>query len=263
MRVLRIGSVGKDVYDWELFLTGQGYYLNEVNDTFTQETKDATKEFQKRYGLGQDGGVGPETMGQALMLGFSAMEDEADDHTSLNWPPKPAGYEPMPFQKKEQAYGQIKYEAAPVAGNPEAIKIVNSWQKDNLTSVEIPQLKGVQGAPGNCKIFWHKKGVEQIQGLFSDWGTAGLNHKVLTWGGSWVPRFVRGSRTTLSNHSQAIAFDINIQWNGLKMAPARAGQKGSIRELIPLAIKWGFYSGMWFERQDGMHFELCKTKEEL
>jgi hypothetical protein len=44
----------------------------------------------------------------------------------------------------------------------------------------------------------------------------------------------------------------------LGVPPAKQGELGSVRELVPIANKWGFYWGGHFkERKDGMHFELA------
>jgi hypothetical protein len=40
------------------------------------------------------------------------------------------------------------------------------------------------------------------------------------------------------------------------------GQKGSVRELVPIANECGFFWGGFFTRQDGMHFEIGKIINE-
>ena len=57
---------------------------------------------------------------------------------------------------------------------------------------------------------------------------------------------MRGSTTTLSNHSFGSAFDINVAWNERDHRPALVGEKGSVRELVPIAHKWGFWWGGYF-----------------
>jgi hypothetical protein len=83
-------------------------------------------------------------------------------------------------------------------------------------------------------------------------------HLILTFDGSYVARFVRGSTSVLSNHSFGTAFDINVTWNRLGVVPALVGQKGSVRELVGIANDNGFYWGGHFTRLDGMHFEIAK-----
>jgi hypothetical protein len=65
-------------------------------------------------------------------------------------------------------------------------------------------------------------------------------------GGGFEPRFVRGSTTTLSNHSFGSAFDINVAFNERGHRPALVGEKGSVRELVPITHKWSFWWGGHF-----------------
>ena len=81
---------------------------------------------------------------------------------------------------------------------------------------------------------------------------------VVTWNGSYSPRFVRGSQATLSAHSWASAFDINAQYNPLGRPGTPLGKTGSVMRLIPAAEKLGFFHGGAFRRPDFMHFELAK-----
>jgi hypothetical protein len=74
----------------------------------------------------------------------------------------------------------------------------------------------------------------------------GLLDRILSFGGGFEPRFVRGSTTTLSNHSFGSAFDINVAWNERGHRPALVGEKGSVRELVPITHKWGFWWGGHF-----------------
>ena len=165
----------------------------------------------------------------------------------------------MNADSRQEFFGTFNFKPAPTPGNPEGIFITDDWQKDNITMVEVPQLKGVKYTPGNQKIPWNVKILDQLLALFVAWETAGLLPLVLTWGGSWNPRYIRGSRTSLSNHSWGTAFDINAPWNGLGMRPALVGKPGSVRELVPLANEHGFYWGGHFSsRPDGMHFEAAK-----
>lgn len=165
---------------------------------------------------------------------------------------------------RQRLFGQFQFKAAPSTGDPEAILILGDWTKDNITMVEVPQLRSVKYAPSNQKIAWNTRAVGQLKALFAAWERAGLMHLVLTWGGSWCPRFVRGSKTNLSNHAWATAFDINVPWNGLGVRPALVGRTGSVRELVQLANENGFWwGGHGFgtpgSRLDGMHFEVAKV----
>ena len=125
----------------------------------------------------------------------------------------------------------------------------------------MPQLAKVAGAPTGGMVRFHRLAAKQLQNLWSDWEKTGLLPLVLTWDGSFVARFVRGSRSALSNHAFGTAFDINEPWNALGTRPALSGTHGSVRELVPLANKNGFFWGGHYNgRADGMHFEIAQLK---
>lgn len=181
-----------------------------------------------------------------------------------NWiPPAPDFPALISTADRQRQFGAFKFAPAPQSGNPEAIRILDGWAEANIVRVVIPQLVGIEGAPTDGSVRFHRAAAEQLQGLFQAWDDAGLLHLVETWGGSYVPRFIRGSRSVLSNHAFGTAFDINAAWNGLGAMPAKAGMHGSVRELVPLAGKFGFFwGGHYTKRRDGMHFEVAKLLTE-
>jgi hypothetical protein len=258
MRVLRKGSKGKDVEDWQAFLRGQHHDEVIIDGAFGETTESATADFQKASGLTPDGVVGNQTYARAMALGFNLVTDTSTADDGPNWPPKP-DFPPLVSTEERQAlFGPLEFVSAPVSGNPEAIKITNGWDKTNIVMVKIPQLAGISGAPTDGKIAFHKNAKDQLVALFKAWEGAGKMPLVLSWAGSYVPRFVRGSRKVLSNHAFGTAFDINVPWNPLGAQPALKGQKGSTRELVQIANENGFYWGGHFSRPDGMHFEVAK-----
>lgn len=265
-QTLRIGSKGPAVLKWERFLRGRDLLVErEVDENYTEATHKATWRFQEIHGLFVDGVAGNNTQTYAMeQLNFERVTPKVSE----DWPQRPKGLKPISSMERPGLFGDIKFVPAPVKGNPEGIKITNNWNRDNLGSVVIPQLKGVIGAPSSGKIFFHKKAIPQLVAMFQAWEDAGLNDRIISWAGSWAPRFIRGSRTTLSNHSWATAFDINVPWNGLNRTPAQVGEQGSVRELVDIAVDHGFFWGGWFgmssgssgssKGRDGMHFEVCK-----
>lgn len=255
MRTLRVGSRGEDVEKWQTFLRGVGLYFGKIDGMFGPLTREATEAFQARHGLVDDGIVGNRTLGEAMRLGFAYVDD-----TDVPYPdevPKP-NFSALTAAGRAQAFGNYPFEPAPVPGNPEAIRITSSWVQENLVSVEIPQLAGVQGAPASRKVQFHRLVAPRVVELFARWEEAGLKDLVLTWDGSFAPRFIRGSTTVLSSHSHGSAFDINARWNPLGAVPARVNAKGSVRRLVAAANELGFYWGGHFSRPDGMHFELAR-----
>lgn len=251
MRVLRSGMTGPDVERWQHFLVGDGRLLT-VTGAFDVQTILATRQFQADCGLADDGVVGPRTMASAMHSGFDPMDDDSDDESGPNWPPPPDGLVVPSLQQRESDFGKFAYSPMPTLGNPEGIIIHGDWIAQNIVNVNVPQLKGVT-------VPFNKRCVNQLLDVFAAWEVAGLIDRVLTWGGSFAPRFVRGSRTSLSNHAWGTAFDINAAWNALGTCPALKGQKGSVRELVGIANEHGFgWGGHYRTRLDGMHFEVVK-----
>lgn len=258
MRTLRLGSENDDVRLWEAFLRGKELFFEEADGKFDSATHEATKEFQSSNGLVGDGVVGPMTWAKAIQQGVDVVEDDDLTEASPNWPPKPA-FGPLDYQDRQNVFTPFHFSPAGVAGNPEAIRIHGDWVSQNIVKVEVPQLAGIRGTGGRTEFHFHRLVQHQLAGLFALWERDGLLDLVKSWAGSWVPRFVRGSRTYLSNHSFGSAFDINAPWNGLGRTPALVGKTGSVRKLVPAANRLGFYWGGHFKRPDGMHFEVAQT----
>ena len=136
------------------------------------------------------------------------------------------------------------------------VKILDGWAHLNIVKVPIPQLAGIENAPKNCFVYFHRAGARQLQSLFAAWEHAELLYLIKTWAGSFVPRLIRGSATQLSNHAFGSAFDINAAWNGLGRQPATG--EGTLLPLVKLANQHGFFwGGHYSNRKDGMHFELA------
>jgi peptidoglycan hydrolase-like protein with peptidoglycan-binding domain len=272
MQTIQKGSSGDLVERWQNFLLGQGLYpAGIVDGQFGDKTVQSTKAFQTQQGLTPvDGIVGKGTWTKAEGIGLPPVEDDGPppdtqktgavvDKSGADWPPPPTNLQVPSSAARQQIFGSFQFEAASTAGNPEGIKILGNWSQENIVSVDIPQLIKVQYGPKNGKIPFHKKAADQVKGLFQAWEDEGLMDRVLTWAGSWNPRFIRGSRTVLSNHAFATAFDICAPQNGLGIRPALLGQKGCVRELVETANRFGFgWGGHYPKRPDGMHFECVR-----
>ena len=250
--MLKRGSTGDEVTRWQNFLRGLDIYSDIIASGFFDEiTEKETKAFQASQGLQADGIVGPATLKAASKINYDVQDDP-------NWPQNP-GIKNLSFIERQKLFGYFNYVPAPTSGNPEGIRITDGWDKNNIVTVTIPQLRNVPGSLKSGSVQINGKIANQTVALFYAWENAGLTGNILSWGGSWVPRFIRGSRTSLSNHAWGTAFDINAQWNGLGVKPMAAGSKGSVRELVDIAVQHGFYWGGWFPgRSDGMHFEVYK-----
>jgi peptidoglycan hydrolase-like protein with peptidoglycan-binding domain len=268
-RTLRLGDKGDDVGAIQAFLRGAGGIIHLVVDRdFGGLTQAAVKTFQRTQGLTPDGVVGPKTIAKMRELGLGAAADSPSPDVPFPvandpfFPPRPSFAPLVGNAARASIFGRIEYVSAPVPSNPEAIRITNGWDRDNIVMVEIPQLAGgrIAGAPANGRVPFHRLVAPRAQALFAAWDAAGLMHLVKTWDGSWVPRFIRGSRTTLSNHAYGSAFDINARWNPLGARGATRGAVGSVYDLVAIANEHDFFAGLHFEsRPDPMHFELART----
>lgn len=263
-RLLQKGMLGEDVKAWQHFLTGKGVLTHECDSDFGPATEAATIALQRRWNLPQDGKLNRQTYSVAIALGFMNM-DGGEEKESSSWPPAPINFGPPGQIFRDQYFEKFNYKPTPTPENPEKIDIDDDWEKRNIILVKIPQLVKVLGYnEGGVKF--HKLVAPKIIDLFDDLENQGLIKHILSWNGSYVTRFVRGSRRTLSNHATGSAFDINVRWNQLGVSPAIFGQEGSVRELVPTANKHGFWWGGHYGRNvnppnlnarlDGMHFEL-------
>jgi hypothetical protein len=253
MRILQLGLSGSPVDSWQTFLCGQSYDL-EVTNIFDESTKQATMLYQRDKSLDVDGVVGNQTFGAAMLDGFQLIDDPDDSMGGPNWPPPPSFSPLKGTAERQRVFGAFKFTPAGSASNPEAINMDQVWVHQNIVSIEVPQLHSVN--PG--RVQFHRLVADKVLELFQSWSYLGLIDRILSWGGSFAPRFVRGSRSELSNHSFGTAFDINVRWNYLGVQPALVGRHGSVRELVAAANAQGFYWGGHFPRVDGMHFEATE-----
>jgi hypothetical protein len=173
--------------------------------------------------------------------------------------PRPPSLTPLlALKDKQNLFGTFTFEADPKPGNPENIRITNDWPGKNIVKVSIP-VRTVLGRNGPLEFEFHRLAADQLVALWLQWEKEGVLDRVLSFDGSFVPRFMRGSRTKLSNHAFATAFDINAQFNPLGKPPASLGETGSVQELVPIANRYGFaWGGDFKTRPDGMHFEVAK-----
>lgn len=255
MKAIAKGDKGPEVEKWQFFLHGHGYPEIIADGDFGSNTQKASMDFQSKNGLTADGIIGNATYLKAMQYGFQLVEDHPDnaDEFSSAWPGSP-GFNPLGLSDLQSIFGRMEYTINP----DHTIIITNHWAEENLVTVPIPQIKALPPY-FTGKITVHKKVAGQFQALFNEWEKAGLTGHLLTYDGAYQPRLIRGSNTNLSNHAFGVAIDLNAEWNKLAVIPALKGQKGSVRELVPIAERLGFYWGGHFSRNDGMHFEIARV----
>lgn len=244
MRYLTSRSSGADVRTLQFFLRGKNLYRGAVDGEFGQRTLAAVIQFQRDHGLTDDGVVGPQTMATLLLAGMAAMPAPPE----IDEPQEPAGLKPLlSNEQRMRRWGRFSFRPAPTDDDPEAIEITDDFEGHKITKVTCPVFKRA--------IRLHVAVAEDYLAFMQSVIAAKLQHLLLTFDGAFVPRYIRGSRTSLSNHAWGTAFDVNAGWNGLGQTPVFAGQHGSVRETVLLGVQHGWYWGGWFRRRDGMHFE--------
>ena len=259
MHVLKLGIEGSDVKKWQMFLVGQRLAQFVPNGRFGPATRAATIAFQRKHALDPDGKVGNRTLGQAMSLGFELIDFVGDKSSGF---PKEPDFRPLVgTAARQQVFGRFSFVPAPQPDNAEAIRITDGWENENIVRVAIPQLVGKRGAPSSGTVGFHRLAARQLQDLFKAWSKARVLDRVVTWDGSFVARFIRGSTTVLSNHAFGSAFDINAALNPLGAEPAFPGKTGCVYDLVSIAHDNGFYWGGHFaKRRDGMHFEVAAVE---
>lgn len=170
-----------------------------------------------------------------------------------NWPTIPTDIHSLSLEEMSKMFGYIQWKK----GSGDKIIVTNNFIKENIMDIELPQLAKIKNPPRTFRIKCHKLAVVPILRLWEEWERAGLLNRIERWHGCHNARVQRNSKTTLSNHAWGTAFDINRETNPLDKTPPAVGERGSVRELVLIANKLGFYWGGHFsKRKDGMHFEL-------
>jgi len=260
-KTIKLGDKNDLVGDWQSFLRGENLYFGSIDDDFGNSTDLSSKQFQKKYGLKDDGIIGNLTYKKAIELGFNPNQLVVSVSNDVNFPPKPNFPPIVGNAQREKLFGKFAFRPAPTKTNPEGIIITDNYESKNIIRVNLPALS--KATNGKFTVMrWNKCCEYQLVKMFERFEKENLHKHITSFAGAFYPRFIRGSRTQLSNHSWGTSFDINVPNNGLNKTPALLGQKGSVRELVPIANECGFYWGGHFTRKDGMHFEIAKIINE-
>jgi hypothetical protein len=238
-------------------------FLNIKSDgIFGKITEEAVKKWQQEKGLLVDGIIGPKTLDAMKKAGLKITDSATTTPTqNVPFPSKPS-FPPLTSKaERDKLFGKIEYVQNPSLENPEGIRITNGFETNNIVRVDLPQLAKATNGKYTAMRF-HKDCAYQLRGFFQELEEKGLLDRILSYGGAYNARFIRGSKSVLSNHAYGTAFDINMVWNPLGKQPSKFDEKGCVYEIVPVAHKWGFYWGGHFTRLDGMHFEIAKIIEQ-
>lgn len=222
---IKKGSSGIEVETLQGRLRELGFYGGNIDGQFGQITERGVFLFQKAQMLTQDGIVGPKTWA-ALNLKKSPKKDSRTP-------------------KRPRNYAEVKS----IFGDP----LETGWSNANLGFCEVaPTLKVFPIKKGSTVrgFYCHKLLISVFQRVFEDIVLSGLTDEIKSFDGCFNIRKIRGSSTTMSLHSWAIAIDLNYKGNELGNP-----QPDMDPRIIDIFEKNGFYWGGNFKRRDGMHFE--------
>jgi len=222
---LQEGSSGDEVKALQSRLRELGFYGGNIDGEFGPITKRGMLLFQKAKGLKQDGIVGPQT--------WAALKVPEGPKSDARVPKRPRNYT----------------DVRTIFGDP----LSAGWQSANLAFCEVAPILKAFPVKKNSTVrgfYCHKLLVSVFQAVFEEICLAGLADEVKTFDGCFNIRKIRGSSTSMSLHSWAIAIDLNYKGNELGNPKPEMSPK-----IIAIFEKHGFYWGGNFTREDGMHFE--------
>lgn len=229
------------------FLVGAEKLTDFIPGKVDDRLVDAAKEFARDKGLYFDGNVlDKEFYDGCKEHGLDDGDCEIEASELDDKPPR--NFTKIAL-KDSPEYTPLKYSI-----EDGRVKADFDWYRENIVRVEIPELEGITRNWHRIKI--HKAIAWQFKAMFHQFKVEGVDKFLKTWHGSYYPRFIRGSTSRLSNHSHGTAFDINMAWNRLGHKPAPLGAEGTVRPLVEIANRYGFFwGGNYKRRKDGMHFE--------
>lgn len=257
--MMKIGNKGALVKSLQLWLNK--YSPCAVDGDFGPKTANCVSVAQRALGVADDGIVGPITDSAFIADGWR----KAAEHPSQPSSPYPSvpQYRALRSAEKVAKFGspgKPRVDAQP--GGP--ITVDPRFAR-NIVRIDLgdwfPQAR--MRDFGARYLSMHRLVEMQWRAFFDDIVAEGHGDKIISCAGSWAPRYVRGSKTTFSSHAYATAVDFNAPQNWLGAMPAKAGERGSLVDVIEIGKRYKIYSGIWFSRLDGMHFESTRGDAEL
>jgi hypothetical protein len=92
---------------------------------------------------------------------------------------------------RERLFGKFAFVNDPQPGNPEHIRITDDWANKNLVHVSIDVLP--DGAQHGVHLaLFHRLVAPSFVALLEAWDEAGLLGHIISWDGSYAPRYKRG-----------------------------------------------------------------------
>ena len=163
---------------------------------------------------------------------------------------------PLDAETIAALFGAFEFDAI---GSTGAVRIVRpvDWESKHIEIFDHELLRAVSRHSPPV----HKLAHPFLRRALDAIAAAGLGDLILTFDGSFVPRFKNWDPASgrLSAHSWGIAIDINARFNSARSQPALPGQRGNLRPLVEHFNAHGFaWGGHFSSPVDGMHFELAR-----
>lgn len=228
--LLRRGSFGEKVKQWQGFLLSAGYDILFVDGAFGPATERETIKFQAANGLKADGVVGGKTWSFVTNV-------SQNTPLSSRWP--------------KQNYNSMVNFYGPVG--------------QNQTSLELPYTLKLAWDPSTIvrKITCHQKVASSLHTIFEKtlqtYGEDELrNLRLDLFGGCLNVRKMRGSSTSWSTHSWGTACDLDPNNNQLRWGRDKASlAKKEYEDFWKIVEDEGAVSLGRQRNYDWMHFQFC------
>jgi hypothetical protein len=229
-KILKKGSFGEEVKQWQLFLQSAGYKVPFIDGAFGPITERETLKFQAKNGLKPDGVVGPKT--RQFITAVSQ-----NTPLSEKWP--------------KQNYKSMVNFYGPVG--------------ENQTKLELPyKLKlAWDSSTKLTKITCHEKVAKSLYTIFENtlktYGEKEISKlKLDLFGGCLNVRKMRGG-SAWSIHSWGAAVDLDPDRNQLKWAKPRASfSKLEYKNFWEIVESEGWVSLGRERNYDWMHFQAAQ-----
>lgn len=112
---------------------------------------------------------------------------------------------------------------------------------------------------GPFKVSGYKLAVDSLKEVMKDIKQQQPDvYNVLSSAGMLCSRYVRGSRSSISNHSWGTAIDLKIERRLDR--PGNNKVQIGLSLIAPIFNQHGWYWGAGFPTEDGMHFEVSRQK---
>ena len=219
-----------------------------ATDVASPELAEAVAEWQKANALGVDGIIGPITW-RALRAAL-APERSLTGIMPADAPPVPLGWDQV-----IATFG----DPTPLLSRDGTMSKENEllWQRRTLASGTLPFPVPLDmhkpDKQMQTRFHAHHRLVGTFEAVFAELHRLGLQSEIMSWGGIYHFRPIRGTRRALSLHAFGAAIDLNAETN-------KPGTEGDMSpQVIEVFRHFGFvWGGDFGSRPDPMHFQYAK-----